>query len=69
MVKWEIGPKAKGREPKKRSKEAFPGSDFYKTGWVVGGYYPGRSSNEARAKISNTDENRKADDDKSGHVR
>ena len=51
MVKWEIGPKAKGREPKKRSKEALPGSDFYKTGWVVGGYYPGRSSNEAREKI------------------
>lgn len=38
MVKYTIGPKAVGREPKKRSREASPDDPIYKSGWMIGGH-------------------------------
>jgi hypothetical protein len=38
MVKYTTGPKAVGKKPKKRSREASPDDPIYKRGFVIGGH-------------------------------
>ena len=51
MVKYTIGPKAVGREPKKRSREASPDDPIYKSGWMIGGRTSKRFSNDTQEAI------------------
>ena len=51
MVKYTIGPKAVGREPKKRSREASPDDPIYKSGWMIGGRTSQRSSSATQDAI------------------
>jgi len=66
MVKYTIGPKAVGREPKKRSREASPDDPIYKMGWFVGEITMKDFLSKTRKNISEADGNKEDPEDKLG---